>query len=158
MPYADFCSAVRLPLSRLSRRSDTEQISWGKLSHFPCTIAESTLRTLMDLWTSRYVALSSDAGALYSIFVHRLARLFNASFRPRLAAIALASSLGLYLHQVGQRTFTSKLLSMPSTQRSRWRGGRCRVYRASVSALERRSAAAYHHRGERGEQYIDEHQ
>ncbi len=24
-----------------------------------------------------------------------------------------------------QRTFTSKLLSMPSTQRSRWRGGRC---------------------------------
>src|SRR6266496_1373487 len=127
MPYADFCSAVRPPLSRLSRRSDTEQISWGKLSHFPCTIAESTLRTLMDLWTSRYVALSSDAGALYSIFVHRLARLFNASFRPRLAAIALASSLGLDLHQVGQRTFTSKLLSMPSTQRSRWRGGRCRV-------------------------------
>src|SRR2546430_13762714 len=48
MPYADFCSAVRPPLSRLSRRSDTEQISWGKLSHFPCTIAESTLRTLMD--------------------------------------------------------------------------------------------------------------
>src|ERR1035438_9652814 len=27
-----------------------------------------------------------------------------------------------YLHQVGQRTFTSKLLSMPSTQRSRYRG------------------------------------
>ncbi len=48
MPYADFCSAVRPPLSRLSRRSDTEQISWGKLSHFPCTIVESTLRTLMD--------------------------------------------------------------------------------------------------------------
>ena len=49
MPYADFCSAVRLPLSRLSRRSDTEQISWGKLSHLPCTAAESTLRTLMDM-------------------------------------------------------------------------------------------------------------
>ena len=29
-----------------------------------------------------------------------------------------------YLHQVGQRTFTSKLLSMPSTQLSRWRGRR----------------------------------
>jgi hypothetical protein len=42
--------------------------------------------------------------------------LFHASFGPRLAAIALASSLGLHLHQVGQRTFTSKLLSMPSTQ------------------------------------------
>jgi hypothetical protein len=38
--------------------------------------------------------------------------------------VALASSLGLHLHQVGQRTFTSKLLNMPSTQRSRWRGGR----------------------------------
>ena len=74
---------------------------------------------LDGLWTSRYVALSSGTGAFYSIFVHRLARLFNASFRPRLAAVALASSLGLHLHQVGQRTFTSKLLSMPSTQRSR---------------------------------------
>src|SRR5664279_3664032 len=33
-------------------------------------------------------------------------------------------SLGLHLHQVGRRTCTSKLLNMPSTQRSRWRGGR----------------------------------
>src|SRR3989441_8089369 len=32
-----------------------------------------------------------------------------------------------YLHQVGQRTFTSKLLSMPSSERSRWCGGRYRV-------------------------------
>src|SRR6266852_9062955 len=84
---------------------------------------------LDGLWTSRYVAHSSGTGAFYSVFVHRLARLFHASFGPRLAAIALASSLGLHLHQVGQRTFTSKLLSMPSTQRSRSRGGRCRVYR-----------------------------
>jgi hypothetical protein len=29
---------------------------------------------------------------------------------------------------------------------------------ASVSALERRTAPAYHHRGERREQYINEHQ
>src|SRR5262249_4632272 len=46
MPSADFCSAVRLPLDSLSRRSDTEQISWGKLSHLPRTVAGSTLRTL----------------------------------------------------------------------------------------------------------------
>src|SRR5439155_7311187 len=39
--------AIHWP-THLSRRSDTEQISWGKLSHFPCTIAESTLRTSMD--------------------------------------------------------------------------------------------------------------
>jgi RNA-directed DNA polymerase len=49
MPEADFCSAVRSPYGHLSRRSDTEQISWGKFSHFPCTIAESTFRTLMDV-------------------------------------------------------------------------------------------------------------
>jgi hypothetical protein len=35
--------------------------------------------------------------------------------------------LRLHLHQVGQRILTSELLSMPSTQRSLWRGGRCRV-------------------------------
>src|SRR5271165_4964856 len=46
MPYADFCSAVRRPFDHLSRRSDAEQISWGKLSRLPCTVAESTLRTL----------------------------------------------------------------------------------------------------------------
>ncbi len=49
MPDADFCSAVRLPFSSLSRRDDTKQISWGKLSRFPCTAAESTLRTLMEV-------------------------------------------------------------------------------------------------------------
>ena len=32
-----------------------------------------------------------------------------------------------YLHQVGRRTFTSKLLSMPSTQRSRYRGRKCAI-------------------------------
>src|SRR5713226_5634455 len=67
------------------------------------------------MWTSQYVARSSDAHALYPVFVHRLARLLHASFRPRLATIALAFSLALHLHQVGRRTFTSKLLSMPST-------------------------------------------
>jgi len=45
MPSADFCPVVRVPLDRLSRRSDAEQISWGKLSCLPCTVAESTLRT-----------------------------------------------------------------------------------------------------------------
>ena len=49
MPSADFCPAVRPPLGCLSPRSDTEQISWGNLSRLPCTVAESTLRTLMDM-------------------------------------------------------------------------------------------------------------
>src|ERR1039458_10449516 len=46
MPSAGFCPAVRPPFDSLSRRSDTEQISWGKLSRLLCTAAESTLRTL----------------------------------------------------------------------------------------------------------------
>ena len=46
MPSADFCPAVRMPHDILSRRSDTEQISWGKLSRFPCRVAGSTLRIL----------------------------------------------------------------------------------------------------------------
>jgi len=54
---------------------------------------------------------------LYPVLVHRLALLLHASFRPRLAAVALAFSLALHLHQVGQRTFTSKLLSMFSSLR-----------------------------------------
>src|SRR5215470_17664928 len=63
------------------------------------------------MWTSRYVARSSGASAFYPVLVHRRARLLDASFRPRLATVALASSLGLHLHLVGQRTFTSELLS-----------------------------------------------
>src|SRR6266516_5884085 len=45
-PSADFCPAVRPPHGTLSRRSDTEQISWGKLSRLPCIVARSTLRIL----------------------------------------------------------------------------------------------------------------
>src|SRR6266576_7309686 len=97
---ADFCPAVRLPLGSLSRRSETGQISRGNSSRLLCTVAESTLRILDGLWTSQYVARSSDAHALYSVLVHRLALLLDASFRPRLAAIALASSVTLHLHQV----------------------------------------------------------
>src|ERR1019366_8968022 len=46
MLSADFCPAVKPPFDSLSRRSDTEQISWGKHSRLPCTVAESTLCTL----------------------------------------------------------------------------------------------------------------
>src|SRR5260370_1899634 len=42
--------------------------------------------------------------------------------------------LALHLHQVGQKTFTSKLLSMPSTQRTRFRGRGRRRGRAITSA------------------------
>src|SRR5258708_36480959 len=124
MPSADFCPAVKRPFDHLSRRSDTEQISWGKLSCLPCTVAGSTPSILDGYGLRGKLPARPTLNALYPVFVHRLARLFHASFRPRLATVALASSLGLHLHQVGRRTFTSKLLSMPSTQLSRSRGGR----------------------------------
>src|SRR6266705_4940793 len=47
MPSADFCSAVRRPLGRLSRLvDDTGQISRGKLNRLQCTTAGSTLCAL----------------------------------------------------------------------------------------------------------------
>jgi hypothetical protein len=44
--------------------------------------------------------------------------------------------LALHLHQVGQRTFTSKLLSMPSTQRTRYRGSALRAGPEPVALTE----------------------
>src|SRR4029077_1904536 len=127
MASADFCPAVRPPHGALTRRSDTEQISWGKLSRLPCTVAGSTLRILdgyrlRGKWPARPTLAPS-----YPVFVHRRARLLYASFRPRLAATALALLLTLHLHQVGWRTFTSELLNMPSTplDRSCGRCARC---------------------------------
>ena len=90
MPYADFCSAVRSPYGHLSRRSDTEQISWGKFSHFPCIVAGSTLRTLMDVdfAVSRPLVRHSR---LLSGFCPSTRTFVPCFFRTRLAAIALAS-------------------------------------------------------------------
>src|SRR6266571_3247671 len=119
MPYADFCPAVRRPFDHLSRRGDAEQISWGKLSHLPCTIAESTLRVL-DGYGLR--------GKLPARPVLAPCIRFCSSTRTFVPCFLQTPPRGdspciitrPYLHQVGQRTFTSKLLSMPSTQRSRF--------------------------------------
>jgi hypothetical protein len=45
----EYSLAARFTRQGVFRRSDTKQISRGKLSCLPCTIAESTLRTLMDM-------------------------------------------------------------------------------------------------------------
>src|SRR5260370_40533726 len=52
---------------------------------------------------------------LVSGFCPSTAHLLYASFRPHLAAVALAFSLALHLHHVGHGTCTPKLLTMPST-------------------------------------------
>jgi hypothetical protein len=68
MPSADFCPAVRPPCGCLSRRSDTGQISWGKLIRLPCTIAGSTLRTF-DGYGLRDKSLARPALAPYIRFL-----------------------------------------------------------------------------------------
>ena len=88
-----------MPRGILSRRSDTGQTSWGKLSRLPRTVAESTLR-IFDGYGLRGRRPARPTLAPCTR-VHRLARLLYASFRPRLAATALALSLTLHLHQVG---------------------------------------------------------
>jgi hypothetical protein len=123
MPEADFCSAVRSPYGHLSRRSDTEQISWGKFSHFPCTVAESTFRTLMDMDFAVSRPLVRYGRLLFGFCPST--RTFVPCFLqtpPHGGSPCIITSP--FLHQDGQRTFTSWLLNMPSTRLSRWRGGR----------------------------------
>src|SRR5438128_12454719 len=132
MPYADFCPAVRRPFDHLSRRGDAEQISWGKLNRLPCTIAESTLRVLDGYGLrGKLPARPALAPCIRFLFIDSHVCSMLPSDPPRAGSPCIITRP--YLHQVGQRTFTSKLLSMPSTQRSRSRGGRCRVGEASSS-------------------------
>src|SRR5215469_16745705 len=83
MPSADFCSAVRRPRGRLSRLAgDTKQTSRGKLNRLRCTTAGSTLCAL-DGYGLRDTSPACPALApRIRFFVHRLAPLFHASFRP----------------------------------------------------------------------------
>src|ERR1022692_1475824 len=120
MPSADFCPAVKPPFDSLSRRSDTEQISWGKHSRLPCTVAGSTFCTF-DGYGLRGKLPARPALTPHIRFLSIDSHVCStASFGPRLATIALALSLALHLHQVGRGTFTPKLLSMPSTQLNRF--------------------------------------
>ena len=69
------------------RRSDAEQISRGKLSCFPCTVAGSTLRVL-DGYGLRGKWPAGPTLAPCTRFLSIIpARLIYASFRHRLAAM-----------------------------------------------------------------------
>src|ERR1700688_2564078 len=118
-----------MPRSILSRRSDTGQTSWGKLSRLPRTVAESTLR-IFDGYGLRGTLPARPTLAPCIRFcpsTHAFARCFLQT-PPR--GGSPCTLLALHLHQVGQKTFTSKLLSMPSTQRTRSRGRALRRGRA----------------------------
>ncbi len=58
------------------------------------------------------------------VFVHRLASLLHASFRPHLSVTPLRFAT-LHLHQVWQRTFNSKLSNMHGLQVKK--AGRCQA-------------------------------
>src|SRR6516225_4054854 len=114
MPSADFCPAVRSPFSGLSPLPDTAQISWGKLSNLLCTVAGST-HFAFDGCGLRGKEPARPALTPCIRFL---------SIDPHICSMLLSdhdsrrdpcASLGLHLHQVGRRTLTSKLLSMPST-------------------------------------------
>ena len=49
MPYADFCSAVRLPRDSFSRRNDTEQISRVSSTAFCALPSDLRSAYLMDM-------------------------------------------------------------------------------------------------------------
>src|SRR5262249_58765616 len=118
-PSADFCRAVRPPLDGLSRRGDTRQISRGKFSRLPCTIAGSTLRTLDGYGlrgTSSARPMLAPHIRFLSIDSHVCSTLLSDPASRRATPCAL---LVLRLHQVAQRTYTSKLLNMPGTHRDR---------------------------------------
>src|SRR5436305_10871213 len=119
MPSADFCLAVRRPLDRLSRLAATRDRSPGVSSiAFGAQPPDLRFAPLMDMdfaircpLVQRWRLLSGFCSS---------ARTFAPRFLqtpPR--GDSPCASLTLHLHQVGQRTFTSELLSMPGTQRPR---------------------------------------
>src|SRR5215471_17359841 len=112
-----------MPRGILSRRSDTGQISWGKLSRLPRIVAESTL-CILDGYglRGRRPARPTLAPCIgFCPSTHAFARCFLQT-PPR--GGSPCTLLALHLHQVAQKTFTSKLLSMPSTPPARCAGAR----------------------------------
>jgi hypothetical protein len=93
MPSADFCSAIRRPLGRLSRLAgDTKQTSRGRLNRLRCTTAGSTLR----------IAPIRFPFASARDFPSRLLQTVPRGFSP-------CASLLLQLHQVVRGTSTPEL-------------------------------------------------
>src|SRR6266403_2106283 len=117
MPSADFCPAVRV-LAAFSVAEATRDRSPGVIS--------AAFRALSP--NLRFASLMDMDFAVRCPLVRRLRLVFG--FCPSTHAFARCflqtpprggspcTLLALHLHQVGQKTFTSKLLSMPSTQRT----------------------------------------
>jgi hypothetical protein len=88
-PSANFCLMISWPFDHPSRRGNMRQISWGKFSRLPCTTAEST-PCLMETDFAARCPLVRRSRLVFGSCPSARTRLLHASFRPRLAAIALA--------------------------------------------------------------------
>src|SRR3981081_986016 len=124
-PSADFCPAVRMPCGTLSRRSDTEQISWVSSAAFRAPSPGLRFASLMDMdfAVSGPLVRRSRLVPGFCPSTRAFARCFLQT-PPR--GDSPCTLLALHLHQVERRTFTSKLLSMPSTPLNRY--ARCNVF------------------------------
>jgi len=122
MPSADFCAAVRLPRGSLSSKLGTRRRPPGVSSvAFRAQLPDLHVASLMDMdfaircpLVRRWCLISGFCPSTRT-FAPRFLQTPPRSDRP-------CALLTLHLHQVGWRTFTSKLLNMPGTQRNRSRG------------------------------------
>src|SRR6516165_760057 len=123
MPSADFCPAIGPPHGAPSRRSDTEQISWGKLSRLPRTVAESTLRAL-------------DGYGLRGTLPDRPA------LAPRIRFLSIDSRICLVLTAIGPMTVFASVPGLAPKEkiRTQWTpivGNASNHYRAGLGTLFR---------------------
>src|SRR5438105_708146 len=93
-----------------------------RFGRFPSRCSSFTRRRGVEVQSLLGVLLPHVVPEMHVLITSPLFRAFDPSDLASVIALALCypsppSGWG--------RTFTSKLLSMPSTQRSRWRGGRC---------------------------------
>ena len=107
----------------LQSHRDTDEVSRGKFDRLPRTAAGYTPNALDGYGLCGNPHARPAFRASYPVFVHRLARLLHASFRPHLAVTPLRFAT-LHLHQVGGG------LSPPAIEHARHTG-----FRSSLSLL-----------------------
>jgi len=117
MPAADFCPGVRRPHDLLSPEAgDAGQISRGKLDRPPRTTAGFTLCTL-DGYGLRGSTPARPALTPRIRFLFIGSRVCSPLPSDPASRRRPCGSLPLHLHQVGERTYTSKLSNMLGTRR-----------------------------------------
>jgi len=91
MPSADFCVAVRSPCDELSLVAETQRRPPEvRPTAFTARPPNLPPRSLMAVGFATVCSLARPGRPRYPVFVHRAAALLHASFRPCLAAAALA--------------------------------------------------------------------